>query len=175
MAVRTATFRGRPVGPAGRVRHKPVGRCRPRMAAAGRLRGEIQRKSLDLQRSPWGYCPTSSGRHSPTGTPRVPREGARADTKLYDALSVHCCRMLTDALSEKSKRCAVGPQVASVTAPAWAARRTAARHEPVIQKRPPFRSKSWPTGGGTDSVFTAQTRADRLDGQPKAKGPGLRV
>src|SRR5262245_56482977 len=111
MAVRTATFRGRPVGPAGRVRHKPVGRCRPRMAAAGRPRGEIQRKNLDLQRSPCGYCPTSSGRHSPTGTPRVPREGARADTKLYDALSAHCGRMLTDALSEKSKRCAVGPHL----------------------------------------------------------------
>src|SRR5262249_34565220 len=42
-------------------------------------------------------------------------EGARADTKLYDALSVHCGRMLTDALSEKSKRCAVGPQVGCAT------------------------------------------------------------
>src|SRR5215510_10097561 len=141
MAVRTATFRGRPVGPAGRVRHKPVGRCRPRMAAAGRPRGEIQRKNLDLQRSPCGYCPTSGGRHSPTGTPRVPREGARADTKLYDAPSVHCCRMLTDALSEKSKRCAVGPQVGKGPVVCGLTEEVAPPgvHGRARERRPPFK------------------------------------
>jgi hypothetical protein len=34
-----------------------------------------------------------------------------ADTNLYDALSVHYCRMLNDALSEEYKRCGVGPQL----------------------------------------------------------------
>jgi hypothetical protein len=54
--------------------------------------------------------PPSIGRHSPTGAPRAPRQAVGTDTNLYDALSVHRCRMLNDPLSEKSKRCVVGPQ-----------------------------------------------------------------
>src|SRR5262249_16993295 len=50
------------------------------------------------------------GRHSSTGATPMPRDAVTTVTNLYDALSVHRCRMLNEALSEKSKRCVVGPQ-----------------------------------------------------------------
>src|SRR5262245_25097061 len=112
MAVRTATFRGRSVGSARLARPIPVGSVLPshdppQVVRDARFSGKTR---LSRRRRCCGW-PTSIGQPAPTGAPRVPREPVRTDTNRYDALSVHRRRNLNDALSAKSKRCVVGPQL----------------------------------------------------------------